>query len=185
MRVSACAKRHRRLGIAFLGFVKAHGIDARHDIVAQIRGFETPRLQRLDDLFRARIDFQQPRGVAFAFAQARGQRALTETVDFLEKRAVGAAGKSRRLLIHDAERQEFGGFEFRRVLRLLRGAVTFGETARHADHFEAAIAQVVRFFGVEGQNAIGQRLVGRDQDGNLFQAENFSGGQSMAAVRRP
>ncbi len=123
--------------------------------------------------------------MSFAFAQAQRKRTLAEAVHLLQKRTVGAAGKSRRFLVHDAQRQEFGGFELRDVLRFLRGAVALRETARHANHFETAVAQVVRFFGVEGEDAIGQCLVRGNQSGNLFQAEHFARGQPMTSVRRP
>src|SRR5580692_10041485 len=64
-------------------------------------------------------------------------------------------------------------------------SMAFGETARHANDFEASIAQVVRLFGVESQNAVGEGLVRRDQDSNLLQAEHLSRGQPVSAVWCP
>src|SRR5258708_8965665 len=126
-------KWHRRFGITLFGFVESHGIDARHHIVAKVGRLESPRLQALDYLFRARVDFQQPRCIALALAQAHRKRALTEPVHLLEKGAIGAAGKARRFLVHYAQRQEFVGFELRCVLLFLPSAVEPPQPARQTN----------------------------------------------------
>src|SRR2546429_1732105 len=46
------------------------------------------------------------------------ERLVAEAVHLLQKRAVGAAGKARPLLVDDAEGQELGGLELRGKLRL-------------------------------------------------------------------
>src|SRR5256885_7216184 len=104
-------ERHRRGRVALRRLVEAHRVDAGDDVVAQVRGLEATRLQGGDDPLDARVDLGEARGVVLALPQARRERALAETVDLLEERAVGAARKARRLLIHDAERQQFGRLE--------------------------------------------------------------------------
>jgi hypothetical protein len=63
--------------------------------------------------------------------------------------------------------------------------VTFRKTSGYANDFETAIAQVVNFLRDEGEDAIRKSLVGGNQRGELFEPENFSGRQSVTAVRCP
>src|SRR5207244_13047550 len=116
---------------------------------------------------------------------ADSQGAVAEAVDLLQERAVGAAREARRVLIYDPERQQLGGFEFRRELRLAPPAVPPGEAACHADDLEAAVAEVVSLLRVERENAVGKRLVRGDERGDLPQAEHLGGRQAGAAGRGP
>jgi len=63
--------------------------------------------------------------------------------------------------------------------------VTLRETSGHPNDFKAPVAQVVGFLGVERKDAIGQRLIGRDQCSNLLEPQDLSGGQAVAAIGRP
>ena len=177
--------RHRRRGVALLGLVEAHRVDARHHVVAQVRRAEAALRQRRDDALHLVVDIQQSRGVAFPLAQARRQRALAEAVHLLEECAVGAAGEARRLAVENAERQQLRRLEFRGELRLARLRLPLDQAARHADHLEAAILEVVRLLGVEREDAIRERLVRRDERDDLPQAEHLRRRQPMAAIRRP
>jgi hypothetical protein len=76
-------ERHRRLGIAFLRFVKAHRVYPGRDIVAQVWRLEAFRLEGGNDALHLRIDLQQARGVVFALTQTDGKRTVAESVDFL------------------------------------------------------------------------------------------------------
>ena len=59
------------------------------------------------------------------------------------------------------------------------------ETPGHANDFEAPVAQVVSFLGVEGEDAICQRLIGGDQCSDLLEPQHLPGSQSVTAIRRP
>jgi len=43
----------------------------------------------------------------------------------------------------------------------------------------------VRLFGIERENPVSQRLIGRDQHCDLLQAQHLAGGQTMTPIRRP
>ena len=60
-----------------------------------------------------------------------------------------------------------------------------GEIARHADHLEAAVLEVVGLLGVEREDAVGEGFVRGDERRDLLESEHLGGGQAMAAVGRP
>ncbi len=144
----------------FFALVETHRVDARDDVVAQIRRTQTLRLQLRDDALHFAVDLEQARRPCIAVAQARRERFVAEAIDFFQKRAVRAAGEPRVEFVNDAERQQLRRFELRRVVRLALAAIGFRETARHADHFEALVLQVVRFLGVEREDPVRERFVG-------------------------
>ena len=165
--------------------MKAHRIDAGHHVVAQVRGLEAARLQCADEGLDACVDLDEPRGRVRSLPEAYRERLVAEAVHLLQKRAVGAAGKARPLLVDDAEGQELGGLELRGKLRLALAGAISGQVARHADHFEAPVPEVVSLLRVQGQYPVGERLVGRYQRRDLFHAEHLGRGEPMPAIRRP
>ncbi len=165
--------------------MKAHGVHARDHIVAQIRRLEPLLGEVGDHSFHLRIDFEKARRIAIPLAEAGGQWPVAEAIDFLQERAVSAAGEARRLLIHGAERDQLGRFEFRSEICFARLALLLREAARHANDFQAPVLEVVRLLGVQRENAIRERLVGRDERSDLLQAKHFRCREPMPPVRRP
>src|ERR1700739_1027229 len=117
--------------------------------------------------------------------QAGAEAPLAEAVHFLQERAVGAAGEARRALVDDAERQELRRLELRCELRLGLAPAAPREAARHADHLEAAVLEVVGLLGVEGEDAVGERFLRGDEGGDLLHAEELGGRETVSAVRSP
>ena len=132
------------------------------------------------------VDLLQTRGIAVALAQARRPAAVAEAVDLLQERAVGAAAEARVLLVDQAEREQLRRLELGRELRLprLRRRARARLRAMRID-LETAVLEVVRLLGVEREDAVRERLIRRDQSGDLTQSEELRRGQAMAAVRRP
>jgi hypothetical protein len=93
--------------------------------------------------------------------------------------------KRRFCLVHEAEREQLGGFELGGERRFGARGFALREVARHAHHLQRLVLQVVRLFRVQREDAVGKRLVGGDQHGELLEAEHLRGRQSMAPVRRP
>src|SRR4029077_9057220 len=109
---------HGRTRIAFLRLVKAHRVDPRDHVVAQVRGLEAAGLQGGDDALHLRVDLDEARGKIAAGVEAGTQGPVAEAVNFFQKAAVGAAGEARRLLVNDAEREQLRRLEFARELEL-------------------------------------------------------------------
>ena len=91
--------------------METHRVDACHHVVAQIGRLESACLQGGDDLLHLGIDLLQTSGVDLPLAQAHGQGTITETIQFLEKRTVGAAREARIVLVNNSQRQELRRFE--------------------------------------------------------------------------
>ena len=60
--------------VARLHLVETHGVDARHDVAAQVGRFHAARLQLRDDPLHLGIYLLQARGIGRAFAQRNRQR---------------------------------------------------------------------------------------------------------------
>src|SRR5262249_41640874 len=130
-------------------------------------------------------DLQEARRVALALAQAGGQRLGAEAVDLAQERMVRATGELRTIEIAEPQREQRRFLELGGKIPFLARLLASRQFARHADHLEAAILEVVRFLGVEREDLERQRFVRRDQRRDLLEPEHFRRGEAMAAVRRP
>src|SRR5262245_52054847 len=99
------AHRHRGRGIALLHLVEAHRVDARHDVVAQVRRAKAPLLEALHHALHLRVDLEQARGEARALGEALRERLRGEAVHLLQEGAVGPAAEARLALVDDPEGQ--------------------------------------------------------------------------------
>jgi len=69
--------------------------------------------------------------------------------------------------------------------RFLSRRFALCQAARHADDFEALVLEVVRLFGVQREDPIGQALIRGNQCRNLLQPEHLGSGKAVPAIGSP
>ena len=117
------------------------------------------------------VDVHDAHRPLFALTQGRWQRAIEEAIDLVEDRLVGGASETGPLLVRRAKGQEDRRIESDSMLGLLRARLLFGQLARHPNHFEAPVTEVVRLLGVQGQDAEGELFVRHEEGGNRAHPE--------------
>src|SRR5437762_91918 len=100
-----------------------------------------------------------------AATSARSEPRTESRLNFAAEAAV--------LVVHHPKRQQLRRFELRHVLVLFGPRRAPHEVARHADDFQALVAQVMRLLRIEREDAKRQLLVRTNQRGDLLETDHL------------
>ena len=124
-------------------------------------------------------------GALLALRQRLREVALQELVDAAQDRGEGPAREARIVFVEEAERDEVGRLELKRVVVLPASRLFSGEAPVHADHLEGLFLEVVRLLRVEREDLERDLGLGHEDGGDHLGLELGEHGAPVIAVRRP
>src|SRR5262245_694650 len=160
-------------------------VDARHHEGTQIRAREAARLQLVHRSSDQLVELEDVLGVLLVLLEDLPDRLRRECFQLAQDGRIGAAGEGAFFLVAQPERHQRRFLEIEGEVRLGARAVLFQQVLVDADHFESALAQVVRLLGIEREDLPGDLALGDDERHDRLRAQAAHRRQPVPPVRRP